>query len=185
MGGKVRSRLWLLVLVAGCGGKEAGDSRDGVHPGEPAVRSRRVAADSTASEIAFLQYMIEHEWTIGSLLRHADGRALTSSGKAAVDHARKHWFENEGDLVAARRVYGGGRGMPAPPPAEPGDDLERFHGPAYEAALLGKLAGHYREELAAIDTVLPRLAEPVRALAQRIRAQRLQDIRELTPRAAE
>jgi hypothetical protein len=41
--------------------------------------------------------------------------------------------------------------------------------------------GHYQEEVAAIDTVLPRLgAEHVRTLAQRIRRQRLNDIRELT-----
>ena len=33
-GGKVRSRLWLFMLLAACGG-QAEDTGDTVHPGEP------------------------------------------------------------------------------------------------------------------------------------------------------
>lgn len=150
-------------------------------PREPTVRSRRAASDTTTSEIEFLQYLIEHEWTIGSLLGDADGKDLTGGTRAALKHAEKHWYENDADLVAARRGYGGGRHSPAPPPREQGDGLEQVQGAEYERTLLGKLVGHYREEVAAIDTTLPRLgAEHVRSLAERIRRQRLDDIRELT-----
>ncbi len=145
------------------------------------MRSRKAASETTTSEIEFLQYLIEHEWTIGSLLRGADGKDLTSGTQAALKHAEKHWYQNDADLVAARRAYGGGRRSPAPPPREQGDGVEQFQGAEYERALLRKLASHYWEEVAAVDTVLPRLnAEPVRALAERIRQQRLQDIRDLT-----
>lgn len=152
-----------------------------MHPGEPTARSRRAALFTTTSEIEFLQYLIEHEWTIGSLLRGADGKDLTSGTRAALEHAERHWYDNNADLVAARLPYGGGRRSPAPPPREQGERLELFQGPDYERALLGRLVGHYREEVAAIDTTLPRLgAKHVRSLAERIRRQRLDDIRELT-----
>lgn len=170
----MRSRLWLLVVLTGCGGEEARLSRDSVHPGEPTVRARSALADVTASEIGFLQYMIEHEWTIGDLLRRAEGHTLTSSGKTALEHARKHWFENEADLVAARQAYGGGRGSLAPPAGEPRDGLDRVQRRKHEAAFLRELVRHYREEVAAIDTTLPgRGAEHVRSLAKRIKTQRL------------
>jgi hypothetical protein len=177
----VRTRLWLLVLLAACGGQEGEDARDTVHPGEPTVRSRRVLPDSTTSDIAFLQYMSEHEWTISDLLRRAEGHDLANGARAALKHAEKHSFENEANIVAARQGYGGGRRSPEPPPREPGDGLEQFQGPEYEGALVGKLVGHYREEVAAIDSALPRLrAVHIRSLAERIRNQRLHDIRELT-----
>ena len=175
------ARFWLPLMLAACGGQSPGDTRDTVHLGEPTARPRRAALDTTTLEIEFLQYLIEHEWAIGGLLRGADGKDLTSSTLAALKHAENHWYENGADFVAARRAYGGGRRSPAPPPREQGDGVEQFQGAEYERALLRKLASHYWEEVAAVDTVLPRLnAEPVRALAERIRQQRLQDIRDLT-----
>lgn len=127
----MRSRLWLLVLLVGCGREEAARRENNLHTGEPAIRSPRDAGESAASEIEFLQYMIEHEWIIGGLLQQAQGHDLTDSARAALKHAEEHWTENEADLVRARQLYGGGRRSPAPPPREPGDSLERFQGAEY------------------------------------------------------
>lgn len=177
-------KLCLLALLAGCGSGNRGEARDDAHPGEPAVRSRGDLSDSSAAEIALLQYLIEHEWTIGSLVRGADGRELTDTTRAALKHAERHRFENEADLVAARQGYGGGRRSPVPPPREPPDRLDQFKGREYERVLLTRLIGHYAEEVAAIDTALPRIREEhVRVLMDRIRAQRLHDIHELATKS--
>ena len=136
-------------------------------------------SESSTSEVALLQYLIEHEWTIGDLVQRAKEQALTDTTRAALEDHEKHRLDNESDLVAARQGYRGGRN-PVPPPQEPGDRLAEFKGMEYERVLRTRLIGHYAEEVAVIDTALPRIhAEPVRRLADRIRAQRLQDIQEL------
>jgi hypothetical protein len=78
-GESVRARFWLLVMLAACGRQTPEDIRDTVHSGEPTPRPRGPLSVSTTAEIEFLQYMIEHEWTIGALLRRVEDRDLTAS----------------------------------------------------------------------------------------------------------
>lgn len=172
----MRLRVWLLVLLSGCG-DESGDSvRDAAHPAPTPVVDY---SESSTSEIALLQYLIEHEWTIGDLVQRAKQQELTDTTRAALEDHEKHRRDNEADLVAERQGYGGGRG-PVSPPREPPDRLDEFTGGEYERVLRTRLIGHYAEEVAVIDTALPRIhAEHVRRLVDRIRAQRLQDIQEL------
>lgn len=171
----MRSRIWLFALLSGCGGENGGTMRDTAHPGQTPVDH----SESSASEIALLQYLIEHEWTIGDLVQRAKQQELTDTTRAALEDHEKHRLENEADLVAARQGYREGRN-PVPPPREPFDRLDDFTGTEYERVLRTRLIGHYAEEVAVIDTALPRIhAEPVRRLVDRIRAQRLEDIQEL------
>ena len=172
----MRRCVWLLALLSGCGNESGGSIRDTAHPGQPPGADH---SESSTSEIALLQYLIEHEWTIGDLVQRAKQQELTDTTRAALDDHEKHRLDNEADLVAARQGYGGGR-SPVPPPRERADRLDEFKGREYERVLLTRLIGHYAEEVAVIDTALPRIhADNVRRLINRIRAQRLHDIQEL------
>ena len=172
----MRLRVGLLALWSGCGAENGGSMRDTAHPGQPPAEDH---SESSASEMALLQYLIEHEWTIGDLVQRAKQQELTDSTRAALEDHEKQRLDNEADLIAARQGYGGGR-SPVPLPREPADRLDEFKGKEYERVLRTRLLGHYAEEVAVIDTALPRIhAEHVRRLVDRIRAQRLEDIQEL------
>ena len=171
----MRSQIWLFALLSGCGGENGGTVRDTAHPGRAPVDH----SESSTSEIALLQYLIEHEWTIGDLVQRAKQQELTDTTRAALEEHEKHRLDNEADLVAARQGYGGGGG-PVSPPREPADRLEEFTGGEYERVLRTRLIGHYAEEVAVIDAALPRIhGESVRRLVDRIRTQRLEHIQEL------
>lgn len=178
----MKTRLGLLLVLMACGERDIEGARDSVHAGEPTVVPRG-PVDSTPPEIRFLEFMIGHQSTIGDVLDRAQRSGLTPAATTMVEHARKHWFEHEADLMAARQSFGGGRRSREPVPRETVDSLERLRGMLDEGSLLTSLARHYREEVITIDSSLPGLSvEHVRELALRIRSQRLHDIQELTRR---
>lgn len=175
----MRSHLALLLLLAACTRPQSAGSADTAHLGEPTV-ARRSASVPEAPDIRFLEHMIQHQKTLADLLSLAGAHKLSPRGRDVIARAEKHRFDDESALVAARQGYGGGRLSSTPPAVEASDRIEQFRGPEYERRLINRLIDHYKEEVAEIDASLSQLeAENVRALAERIRRDRRNQIRDL------
>lgn len=171
--------VFLLILPA-CLDKDP-NAVAPVHAGEPTVRQRPGTVDTLPHEVQFINRMLEHEQRIGTVLNQARARDLSRHGRRIIEHADSQRTDITADLVAAREKY---HGVAAPPTkamtGSPAGGLEQLGGAAYEKALLSTLVSDYREEVADINKVLPRLNADVRGIAKQIRTQRLHAIDKLT-----
>lgn len=152
-----------------------------VHPGEPTVRQRAGAVDTLPREVRFLNWMLEHQQRLWSLLRQARARDLSSHTRTIIERADLQRLDNEADVVAAREKYQGVGPLPTKAvTGGPADHLEQLRGAEYEKALLSALLADYREEVEEIDSSLPHLNADVKGLAKQIRSQVLHEIDRLT-----
>jgi hypothetical protein len=151
----------VLLIIPACRDRDQyADAR--VHPGEPAVRQRAGAVDTSTPEVRFLTRMLEHEQRLRSVLDQARARDLSDRTRRIVERADRQRLEHEADLTAAFEKYRG-RGSPPSKPAraEPAVPLGQLQGAEYEKTLLRTLVANYRGEVRDIESFLPGLSADI------------------------